>query len=71
MENKMLPKNVHAIERWFRVLIGLFVLSLIFWGPQSWWGLLGLIPLATGIIGSCPLYTVLGITTCPKCRATS
>jgi len=71
MENKIFPKNVHAIERWFRVFIGLFVLSLIFWGPQSWWGLLGLVPLATGLIGSCPLYTMLGLTTCPRCRQTS
>jgi hypothetical protein len=67
--NKLVPKNIHSIERVFRFLIGLFVLSLIFWGPKSLWGLLGLIPLATSLMGSCPLYTLIGITTCPKCQS--
>ena len=67
--NKLIPRNVHSIERVFRFLLGLFVLSLIFWGPKSLWGLLGLIPLATSLMGSCPLYTLLGITTCPRCQA--
>ncbi|RME20294.1 MAG: DUF2892 domain-containing protein [Deltaproteobacteria bacterium] len=63
-----MPKNVHAIERVFRFLLGVFVLSLIFWGPKTWWGLLGLIPLLTSFVGSCPLYTVLGVSTCKKCQ---
>ena len=61
---KLLPTNEHTIERAFRVLIGLGVLSLAFVGPKSPWGFLGLVPLATGLLGSCPLYTVFGISTC-------
>jgi cadmium resistance protein CadD (predicted permease) len=45
-------------------VLGLAVLSLAFVGPKTLWGYLGLIPLATGLIGWCPLYTVLRINTC-------
>ncbi|NJK88176.1 MAG: DUF2892 domain-containing protein [Myxococcales bacterium] len=65
MESKVLPKNEHIIERGIRVAVGLGALALVFVGPQSAWGLLGLIPLATGIVGSCPVYTLLGLSTCP------
>ena len=60
----------HPLERVLRVLIGLVGLSLVFVGPQTAWGWFGLIPLLTGATGLCPLYTVLGISTCPK-KATS
>ena len=62
---KLLPTNEHTIERAFRVLIGLGVLSLAFVGPKTPWGYVGLVPLATGLLGSCPLYTVFGWSTCP------
>jgi len=62
---KLLPRNEHSLERGARVVIGLALLSLVFVGPQSMWGLIGLLPLATGLLGSCPLYTALGISTCP------
>ncbi|MDA0375341.1 MAG: DUF2892 domain-containing protein [Planctomycetota bacterium] len=61
----LLPTNEHPIERVLRVVLGLGVLSLAFIGPTTPWGWLGLVPLATGLIGSCPLYTVLGFSTCP------
>jgi len=48
-----------------RVVAGVAVLSLAFIGPQTAWGYLGLIPIATGLLGSCPLYTLLGMNTCP------
>lgn len=67
MLSKLIPRNVHQVERLFRVLVGLFVLSLIFWGPASLWGLLGLVPLVTGLIGTCPFYTIFGVSTCKKC----
>ena len=63
--NTLLPINEHPMERAIRVLVGLVVLSLVFVGPKTPWGWLGLIPLATGLIGSCPLYTVFGFSTCP------
>lgn len=55
--------NIHNVERFIRVVVGLFVLSLIFWGLKSLWGLLGLIPLLTGLTGWCPPYAMLGIST--------
>lgn len=56
----------HPIERVLRVLIGLAVLSLVFFGPKTAWGWLGLVPVITGASGLCPLYTLLGISTCPR-----
>ena len=56
--------NIHPIERSLRVATGLFLMSLAYWGPSSLWFLLGIIPVATGLSGWCPLYTMLGISTC-------
>jgi hypothetical protein len=61
---KFFSKNEHGVERIVRVLIGLGLLSLTFLGPQTPLGYLGLIPLATGLLGTCPLYSILGISTC-------
>lgn len=56
--------NIHPIERIVRVLVGLFLVSLVFWGPQSSWFWLGIIPVLTGFSGWCPPYALLGISTC-------
>jgi len=56
----------HPIERVVRVLFGLGIVSLVFIGPKTPWGWLGVLPILTGATGICPLYTVLGISTCPK-----
>jgi hypothetical protein len=61
----LLPRNEHPIERVVRVLLGLGLLAIVFVGPQTAWGWLGLIPLITGLLGTCPIYTLLGATTCP------
>ena len=62
--SNLLPSNEHPLERLLRVILGLGLLSLVFLGPKTAWGYLGLVPLATGLLGSCPLYTVLGLSTC-------
>lgn len=59
-------KNIGGIERVIRVVAGLVILSLTVIGPQTLWGLLGIVPLATGLIGWCPPYAMLGISTCKK-----
>lgn len=64
MWTTLFPRNEHVIDRAMRVLIGLGALSTVVVGPQSMWGLLGLVPLATGLLGSCPLYTLFGVGTC-------
>ena len=56
--------NEGNLDRIFRVSVGIILLSLVFIGPQTPWGYIGIIPIATGLIGWCPLYTVLGINTC-------
>ena len=62
--SQLLPRNEHSIERVIRVALGLALLSLTVVGPQTMWGLVGLVPLLTGAVGSCPLYTLFGISTC-------
>lgn len=56
--------NESSVDRALRVVLGIVVLSLVVVGPRSPWGLLGLVPLLTGLVGFCPLYRVVGITTC-------
>ena len=56
--------NEGGLDRAIRVIAGLAILSLVFVGPHTPWGYLGLVPLATGIVGFCPAYALLGIDTC-------
>jgi len=58
------------VERVIRVLAGIGILSLTVIGPQTPWGYLGIIPIVTGLAGTCPLYTIFGFSTC-KGKATS
>lgn len=57
--------NEGGLDRILRVLVGLAILSLAFVGPKTPWAYLGLVPLLTGAIGYCPLYSILGLNTCP------
>ncbi|CCD91518.1 conserved hypothetical protein [Bradyrhizobium sp. ORS 375] len=59
-----MTQNVGRIDRLLRIVVGLAVLSLVFVGPQTMWGLLGLIPLGTALVGWCPPYALLGLNTC-------
>ena len=59
-----MPVNEGALDRIIRVIAGLAIISLVFLGPKTPWAWLGLAPLVTGIVGSCPAYTLLGIRTC-------
>lgn len=66
----LLPRNEHAIDRGLRIALGLALLALVFVGPKTLWGLVGLVPLTTGLLGSCPAYTLLGVSTCPMRKPT-
>ena len=59
----MFTQNVGGIDRFLRLLIGLVLIALVFVGPKTPWGWLGLIPLVTGIVRSCPLYLPFGFNT--------
>ncbi|MEQ9694945.1 DUF2892 domain-containing protein [Shimia sp. SDUM112013] len=60
-----MPRNEGTLDRALRIIAGLVLLSLVFVGPQTMWGLIGIVPLATGLLGYCPLYQVVGLNTCP------
>lgn len=60
--------NEGSTDRALRVVLGLVLLSLTFLGPKTPWGFLGFIPLLTGAVGICPLYSLLGLSTCHSPR---
>jgi hypothetical protein len=57
--------NLGSWDRIARIGIGMALLATTVVGPQSLWGLVGVVPLVTGVIGFCPLYRVFGFSTCP------
>ena len=59
--------NVGGLDKIARIVVGAGLLSLVLFleGNARWWGLVGLVPLATGTFGFCPLYPLLGMSTCP------
>lgn len=60
-----MTRNEGNLDRALRIIAGLALISLVFIGPQTAWGWIGLVPLITGLVGMCPLYSILGINTCP------
>ena len=63
--NRFFALNEGNADRVIRVAVGLALLTLTIAGPKTLWGLVGLVPLITGLAGTCPLYSVLAIRTCP------
>ena len=59
-----MDKNVGSVDRVLRVVVGLALIAMVFVGPQTPWGWIGIVPLVTAGLSWCPLYTVLGISTC-------
>ena len=59
-----MTRNIGTIDRILRTIFGLGAIALVFVGPQTPWGWLGLIPLATAAIGWCPPYALIGLNTC-------
>lgn len=59
----MFKANVGGLDRILRILVGLGLIAIVFVGPQTPWGWIGIVPLATGLFGTCPLYSLLGIRT--------
>ncbi len=60
-----MKQNVGWIDRAARFVIGAAILSVVFWGPQTAWGYIGLMALLSAISGFCPLYKLMGVATCP------
>jgi hypothetical protein len=61
----LMKSNVGGIDRILRVVLGLVLIGLTLSGAIGVWGWIGIVPLATAAMGFCPLYTVLGFSTCP------
>lgn len=61
-----MSRNEGSIDRMMRVIIGIILIALVFVGPKTSWGWIGVIPLLTGLVGICPIYALLGINTCPR-----
>lgn len=64
----MLKKNVGSLDRILRIVVGLALLAGFFLNTEAtyrWLYLIGIVPLATGLMSSCPIYTILGLSTCP------
>jgi hypothetical protein len=59
-------KNVGGIDRTIRIIVGIFLIALVFVGPQTLWGWIGIIPLVTGLIRFCPAYVPFKINTYKK-----
>ncbi len=58
--------NMGGIDRALRAVLGVALIALVFVGPQTPWGWIGLVPLLTAVAGICPLYSMLGWSTCPR-----
>ena len=56
-------RNIGTADRVLRIVIGLGLLAIVFVGPQTPWGWIGVVPLATALVNWCPLYALLGIKT--------
>lgn len=63
-----MKKNIGSVERIIRIIAGAAILSMAFAGPESAWAYLGIVPLATGLIGWCPPYALFGFSTCKQCK---
>ena len=65
----MFKTNGGTVDRIARVLIGLALIALTVTGTIGVWGWIGVVPLATAALGTCPLYTLIGVSTCPMNKA--
>ncbi|MBB4063396.1 YgaP family membrane protein [Gellertiella hungarica] len=64
----MFKTNVGGLDRFLRIAAGIVLLALFFLYPEASWrylALIGIVPLLTGIFGTCPLYSMIGLSTCP------
>lgn len=59
-----MQKNMGTVDRALRAVIGIVLIALVFVGPQTPWGWIGIVPLATALIGFCPAYRLIGLNTC-------
>ncbi len=59
-----MTRNVGFLDRILRLIAGVLLIALVFVGPQTPWGWIGLIPLVTAFAGFCPAYRLIGVSSC-------
>ncbi|WP_370276992.1 DUF2892 domain-containing protein [Pontibacterium sp.] len=64
-----MEKNIGNLDKIIRVLVGLVLIALVFVGPQTAWGWIGVPVILIAFFGWCPLYKVLGVSTCKRCES--
>ncbi len=64
-----MQQNIGNIDKAIRVIVGLVLISLVFVGPQTVWGWIGVPVILIALVGMCPLYKILGLSTCKQCKA--
>lgn len=62
-----MEKNIGSIDKIIRVLIGLVLVALVFVGPQTPWGWIGVPFILIALVGICPIYKIIGMSTCKAC----
>lgn len=60
----MFKTNVGGFDRIARIVLGIVLIALVFVGPKTAWGWIGVVPLVTGLFSTCPLYSLIGVNTC-------
>ena len=55
-----MPRNEGNVDRALRIILGLVLIAMVFVGPHTPWGWVGIVPLLTGLVGFCPLYRLIG-----------
>jgi hypothetical protein len=61
-----MTQNIGNAERMIRAIVGLALIAIVFVGPQTPWGWIGVVPLLTAVLGWCPPYALFGINTCGR-----
>jgi hypothetical protein len=65
-KENFMSANVGGIDRILRIVVGLILIALVFVGPQTNWGWIGVVPLLTGLFRFCPAYLPFGVNSCAK-----
>lgn len=59
-------KNIGIADKIIRLIVGFALLGIYFWGPQTAWGLIGIVPILTALVGYCPVYSPIKLSTFKK-----
>ena len=62
----MFQTNIGALDRILRIVVGAVLIALVFVGPKTAWGWIGIVPLVTGLLKTCPIYSLIGVSSCPN-----